>query len=180
MSVAGPRRILPQRTGLKAASAFRKLECPSDHTLRGPTLATLRHVAQVLARGRRSQVFVGAPAHGGGTRGAIGRPGRAGGTWGPGSGWLVQSALTDAASPRAHAGTMSDPPYLKALKGEMPFQRNGLVRWYKKAFIDTGSMKPIFHVVFAVMSIGYIFDFARHLRRASPPSCACAGKPDLP
>ena len=69
---------------------------------------------------------------------------------------------------------MSDPPYLKALKGEMPFQKNGLVRWYKKAFIDTGSMKPIFHVVFGVMAIGYVMDFARHLRRACPPPPARA------
>ena len=138
-------------------------------------------MASLCGAAARAARFVGAPAHGGGTRGAVGRAGRAGGTRGPGWGWLVQSALTNAASPRAHAGTMSDPPYLKALKGEMPFQKNGLVRWYKKAFIDTGSMKPIFHVVFGVMAIGYVMDFARHLRRACPPpSRACTSVPDVP
>jgi len=45
---------------------------------------------------------------------------------------------------------MSDPPYLQALKGEMPIQRFGFTRWYKKAFLDTGSIRPVFHIIFGV------------------------------
>ena len=74
---------------------------------------------------------------------------------------------------------MSDPPYLQALKGEMPIMKMGWFQSYKAAFIDTGRFRPIVHIIVGIMTIGYTLEFATHLRRTplppSPPPCAPAG-----
>ena len=57
-----------------------------------------------------------------------------------------------------------DPPYLKALKGEMPVMQMGWFRNYKNQFISTGSFRPVVHVIAGVMTLGYFMDFAFHLR----------------
>jgi len=59
---------------------------------------------------------------------------------------------------------MSDPAYLKALKGEMPIQQMGWFKSYKKAFIDTSRFTPIVHIITGVMILGYTIEFASHLR----------------
>ena len=40
-----------------------------------------------------------------------------------------------------------DPPYLKALKGEMRVMQMGWFRNYKNQFISTGSFRPVVHVI---------------------------------
>eukprot|EP00966_Prymnesium_polylepis_P263987 6098779-Prymnesium_polylepis.2 len=42
----------------------------------------------------------------------------------------------------AAGSNMSDPAYLKALKGQMPIQKMGWFMNYKKAFIDTSKFTP--------------------------------------
>ena len=68
---------------------------------------------------------------------------------------------------------MSDPPYLKALKGEMPIMQMGWFKSYKAAFIDTSRFRPVVHVIVGIMTIGYTIEFFSHLRRECPrPSLA--------
>merc|ERR1712060_169922 len=55
------------------------------------------------------------------------------------------------------------PPYLKALKGELPMQQWGFAQNYKK-FFDTGSVRPLFHICIFVGVVGYTLDYWRHLR----------------
>ena len=57
-----------------------------------------------------------------------------------------------------------DPPYLRALKGEMSFMKSNFFKNYQSNFIKTSSFKPIIHVMVMVTSIGYVMDYAFHLR----------------
>lgn len=64
---------------------------------------------------------------------------------------------------------MSDPPYLQALKGEMPIMKMGWFQNYKATFIDTGRFRPVVHIIVGIMTIGYTLEFFTHLRRAPQP-----------
>jgi len=81
---------------------------------------------------------------------------------------------------------MSDPPYLQALKGEMPIMKMGWFQNYKAAWIDTGRFRPIVHIIVGIMTIGYTLEFATHLRRAPlpppplpPRRASCEPRPPL-
>ena len=57
-----------------------------------------------------------------------------------------------------------DPPYLQALKGEMPIMKMGWFKSYKANFIDANRFRPVVHVIAGIMTLGYFMDFAFHLR----------------
>merc|ERR1712224_802261 len=54
-------------------------------------------------------------------------------------------------------------PYMKVLKGEMPAQKLGFFMKYKKAYFDTGSVRPVMHAAIFLSVLGYVFDYSRHL-----------------
>ena len=59
---------------------------------------------------------------------------------------------------------MSDPAYLKALKGEMPIQKMGMFQNYYKTYIATSRFTPVVHVISGIMLIGYAMEFGFHLK----------------
>ena len=71
------------------------------------------------------------------------------------------------------AGSM-DPPYLQALKGEMPIMKMGWFKSYKAAFIDAHKFRPVVHVITGIMCLGYTLEYFHHLRRERSPARPCA------
>eukprot|EP00320_Phaeocystis_rex_P007890 CAMPEP_0119068684 /NCGR_PEP_ID=MMETSP1178-20130426/11143_1 /TAXON_ID=33656 /ORGANISM="unid sp, Strain CCMP2000" /LENGTH=74 /DNA_ID=CAMNT_0007050397 /DNA_START=44 /DNA_END=268 /DNA_ORIENTATION=+ len=57
-----------------------------------------------------------------------------------------------------------DPPYLQALKGEMPIMKMGWFKSYKAAFIDASRFRPVVHIITGVMCFGYTLEYFHHLR----------------
>ena len=62
-----------------------------------------------------------------------------------------------------------DPPYLQALKGEMPIMKMGWFKSYKANFIDAHRFRPVVHIITGIMCLGYTIEYFHHLRR-EPPS----------
>ncbi len=60
---------------------------------------------------------------------------------------------------------MGDLPYLRALKGEMWYQKMGWHQSYMDKWIKPGLFRPIMHVMGFVMILGYALEYP-HLRRA--------------
>ena len=83
-----------------------------------------------------------------------------------------------------------DPPYLQALKGEMPIMKMGWFKSYKANFIDANRFRPVVHIITGIMCLGYTLEYFHHLRREPPPAplpcpfparrvtgCRCAHRP---
>lgn len=64
----------------------------------------------------------------------------------------------------------ADPPYLSLLKGEYGIQNWGIYKNYKAKYINTGSFRPVVHIIAFVMTLGYIMEYP-HLKRARLPLC---------
>ena len=62
-----------------------------------------------------------------------------------------------------------DPPYLQALKGEMPIMKMGWFKSYKANFIDAHRFRPVVHIITGIMCLGYTLEYFHHLRREPPP-----------
>jgi len=62
-----------------------------------------------------------------------------------------------------------DPPYLQALKGEMPIMKMGWFKSYKASFIDAHRFRPVVHVITGIMCLGYTLEYFHHLRREPRP-----------
>ena len=67
-----------------------------------------------------------------------------------------------------------DPPYLQALKGEMPIMKMGWFKSYKANFIDAHRFRPVVHVITGIMCLGYTLEYFHHLRRERSPARPCA------
>ena len=63
-----------------------------------------------------------------------------------------------------------DPPYLQALKGEMPIMKMGWFKSYKANFIDANRFRPVVHIITGIMCLGYTLEYFHHLRREPPPA----------
>ena len=63
-----------------------------------------------------------------------------------------------------------DPPYLQALKGEMPIMKMGWFKSYKANFIDAHRFRPVVHIITGIMCLGYTLEYFHHLRREPPPA----------
>ena len=81
-----------------------------------------------------------------------------------------------------------DPPYLQALKGEMPIMKMGWFKSYKASFIDAHRFRPVVHVITGIMCLGYTLEYFHHLRREPRPPplalfvtahAACRNSPPL-
>lgn len=62
-----------------------------------------------------------------------------------------------------------DPPYMQALKGEMPIMKMGWFKSYKASFIDAHRFRPVVHVITGIMCLGYTLEYFHHLRREPRP-----------
>ena len=77
---------------------------------------------------------------------------------------------------------MPDPPYLQALKGEMPIMKMGWFKSYKASFIDANRFRPVVHIITGIMLLGYTLEYFHHLKgEPQPPSLAlCNGTTGAP
>lgn len=82
--------------------------------------------------------------------------------------------------PLAASAGMADPrfpatgdgAYMKLLKGDTWFLRNTYVQRYKKLYFDTGSFRPVLHIIIGVGLIGYGLEYWQH------GQCACPHTPE--